>query len=373
MSRTMNVKNKLYQDFVVDKIKNTDWDTGTTAPLVVEFDTTEVCNLACPGCIGEDLVCNKTSFTRERLLTLAEEMSQAGVKAVILIGGGEPLAHPGVGEFIQYLGEHDVHIGITTNGTFIDRYLDIIAAYSSWTRVSIDAATEEGFQKLRPSKSGGNEFSHVIANMKNLAEIKRGTMGFSFLIRTRADGFGIESNVGEIFAAACLAREIGCDYFEVKPSYSYIGGQAHALVKHDKNEMERARGEIAKLNQLETDTFKIIKAINLDDSLNCVERNQDKSYTKCPVSELRTLICPSGVYICPYWRGKENYRIGDVHETSFLDMWNSQRRKQVAEYANPSTNCRFHCLRHESNQELMSLIQTPEKEIEKIKEYDRFI
>ena len=168
MSKTMDIRNKLYQSFVVDKVKNIDWRKGSDAPLVVEFDTTEVCNLACPGCISEDLVCNKTSFSDDRLLGLAEEMWKAGVKAVILIGGGEPLAHPAVGAFMEYLGMHDIHIGITTNGCFIDRYMDIIAKYSSWTRVSVDAATDGTFQKLRPSKLGRSEFDHVISNMKNL-------------------------------------------------------------------------------------------------------------------------------------------------------------------------------------------------------------
>ena len=46
MSKIMDIKNKLHQEFVVDKVKNTDWESGSSAPLVVEFDTTEVCNLA---------------------------------------------------------------------------------------------------------------------------------------------------------------------------------------------------------------------------------------------------------------------------------------------------------------------------------------
>lgn len=369
----MDIRNKLYQSFVVDKVKNIDWRKGSDAPLVVEFDTTEVCNLACPGCISEDLVCNKTSFSDDRLLGLAEEMWKAGVKAVILIGGGEPLAHPAVGAFMEYLGMHDIHIGITTNGCFIDRYMDIIAKYSSWTRVSVDAATDGTFQKLRPSKLGRSEFDHVISNMKKLAISKTGILGFSFLVRTEADGFGIESNINEIYDAAILAKEIGCDYFEVKPSYSYAGGQDHALVKHPLEKMVMARKEIAKLDALETENFKIVKAINLEDALCCVEHKQDKKYTRCPISELRTLVCPSGVYICPYWRGKDSYRIGDVHKMSFSDMWNSHRRREIVEYADPSVKCQFHCLRDKSNLELLKIIKMEKDAIETIKEYDRFI
>jgi MoaA/NifB/PqqE/SkfB family radical SAM enzyme len=373
MAKVMNIKNKLHQKLVIDRIKETNWHIGSNAPLVVEFDTTEVCNLACPGCISEDLVCNKTSFSRERLLEIAEEMCDAGVKAVILIGGGEPLAHPAVGEFIEYLGKHDCSIGITTNGCFVDRYMDVIAKYASWTRVSMDAGTPEGFMKVRPSKSGLCEFEHIIENMRQLGKIKTGKMGYSFLIRTKRDGFGLESNIGELYAAAKLAREIGCDYFEVKPSYSYTGGQNHALVIHDKEDMDYARAQINRLNELETDNFKIIKAINLSESLNCVEHSQDKDYHKCPVAELRTLVTPSGAYICPYWRGKDKFRIGNLHDTSFSDMWHSVRRREVVDYCDPSKRCTFHCLRHVSNLEVLELISTHTDDIELVDEYDRFI
>ena len=373
MAKVMNIKDKLHQKMVVERIKETNWHKGSDAPLVVEFDTTEVCNLACPGCISEDLVCNRTSFTRERLLEIASEMYYAGVKAVILIGGGEPLAHPAVGEFIEFLGQHDIHIGITTNGCFIDRYMDVIAEYAKWTRVSMDAGTPEGFNKVRPAKSGKNEFEHVVNNMRTLGKIKKGKMGYSFLIRTPKDGFGLESNIDEIYDAAVLARDVGCDYFEVKPSYSYTGGQNHALVIHDKIYMDHAKEEIKRLEELETDSFKIIKAINLSASLNCVEHPQDKYYHTCPVAELRTLITPSGAYICPYWRGKDKFRIGNLHETSFSDMWHSDRRREVVSYCDPARRCTFHCLRHISNLEVLELIGTPKDDIDVVEEYDRFI
>lgn len=374
MSHVMNIIDKLHQQLVVDRIKSTEWKgNGSTAPLVVEFDTTEVCNLACPGCISEDLVSNQTSFSNKRLMELAEEMYMAGVKAVILIGGGEPLAHPKVGDFIEYLGKHDVKVGITTNGCFIDRYFDVIAEYSSWTRVSMDAATEKTFGKLRPAKSKQNEFAHIIDNMRQLSRLKQGELGFSYLIRTEKDGFGIESNISEIYEAAVLARDIGCDYFEIKPSYSYSGGMPHALVEHNSKDMEQASDLIKRLSDLESDSFRIVKAINLADSLNGVRQHQIKMYHRCPMAELRTLVTPSGVYVCPYWRGKVAFNLGDAKENSFLDIWNSSKRQDVVAYTDPHTVCKFHCLRHQSNLEVLKLIDTPAPEIKIVPEYDRFI
>ena len=337
------------------------------------MDTTEVCNLACPGCISEDLVSNATSFSRARLLELGRELYDFGVKAVILIGGGEPLAHPAVGELIKFFGTHDINIGITTNGFFIPRYLEEIAEYANWTRISMDAATSETFFRLRPSKDGKSKFNEIVSAMKDLAKIKKGKLGFSYLIRTEADGFGITSNINEIYDAAALARNIGCDYFEVKPSYEYSGGIAHALVKHSPARMQEAKKEIERLGELETDNFRIITAINLNDSLNCVETPQNKDYNFCPAAYLRTLICPSGVYVCPYWRGKANFRVGDAKKDSIQDIWKSERRQKVMAELNPAKKCNFHCLRNETNKEIIRLMNMNPEEIKIIPEYDRFI
>lgn len=373
MAQKMNIIDKLHQEFVIKKIKETDWSIGTNGPLVVELDTTEVCNLKCPGCISEDLVENNTSFSSERLLEIGREFVEIGVKAVILIGGGEPLAHPAVGDLITYLGEQDVSVGITTNGCFIDRYMEPISKYASWTRISMDAATQETFDKLRPSKDGHSKFDHIVNNMRELAKVKKGTLGFSYLIRTEKDGFGIESNIHEIYDAAKLAKNIGCDYFEVKPSYNYAGGQPHALVIHDKTRMDEARKEIGRLDELEDEKFRIIKAINLESSLNCVDEPQKKNYHRCPMGDLRTLVTPSGVYICPYWRGKDKFRLGNAHTTSMADIWNGDKRKEVMSFADPCKVCNFHCLRHESINEVMRMIETNAEDIKIIDEYDRFI
>lgn len=375
MSKKMDIVTKLYQNFVVEKIKNTDWSQGTTNPLIVELDPTEACDLACPGCVSEELMVAANKFPSDRLLQLGKEFKETGVKGVILIGGGEPLAHPAIGKLMQYFGENDISIGITTNGTFINRYIDIIAEYSSWTRVSVDAASSQMFLKLRPSKGGKSKFATVIENMQMLAKIKKGKLGFSFLLRTEAEGTNITSNIHEIYDAALLAKEIGCDYFEVKPSYNYKNNAVHSLVKHNPSKMEEAKKEISRLDDLITEDFKILKAITLEASLDGAEKTQPKSYKFCPATELRTLVTPSGVYVCPYWRGKTQFNVGDATTTPFEALWNSKIRKDIQKVLNPSVHCPFHCLRHDTNLEVISMIENIKKGkvINVIEEYDRFI
>lgn len=373
--KKMNIIDKLHQPFVIDKIKNTNWDEGTDGPLIVELDTTEACDLACPGCVSEELMEAGRKFSSERLLALGKEFKEIGVKGVVLIGGGEPLAHPAIGELIKYFGENGISIGITTNGSFIKRYIDLIAMYASWTRVSMDAATDEMFSKLRPTKGGGSKFNSIIDNMKELAKVKKGKLGFSFLIRTEIEGPKVVSNIHEIYDAAVLAKEIGCDYFEVKPSYSYKNNAVHSLVKHDLKRMEEAKKEIERLEDLICDNFKIIKAITLDASLEGADFKQPKDYKICPVTELRTLVTPSGVYVCPYWRGKEQFKVGNAISTSMKELWKGKNRKKIQNWLDASKHCDFHCLRHESNLEVFKIIDDIKnsKEIKLIDEFDRFI
>jgi MoaA/NifB/PqqE/SkfB family radical SAM enzyme len=332
--------------------------------------------LACPGCINEDVVNKTNSFSKERLMELGEEFIECGVKAVILIGGGEPLTHPKTGDFITLMGENDIHIGITTNGTFIDRFINQISEYSSWTRVSMDAATDNIFKIVRPTKGGKSKFNKVINNMRMLAKSKKGTLGYSYLVQTKADGAGLVSNIHEIYNAAVLAKDIGCDYFEVKPTYQWRDGVDHSLMKHDPKLMEEAKVEIARLDDLESENFKIMKAINLEYSLNGEHVEQVKTYKSCPSVHLRTTVTPSGVYVCPYWRGKAQKRVGNVNQVKFSDMWDGSLRKQVMDGLDVSVDCAsIHCLRHETNNKCIEIKNNLENNqvIPSIADFDRFI
>ena len=194
-------------------------------------------------------------------------------------------------------------------------------------------------------------------------------------MQSPSDGPDIVDNSCEIYAAAVLARDLGCDYFEVKPSYEFRGDVAHALVKHDQFARERARAQIERLDELETESFRIYKAINLDASLRGVDQTQTKDYDTCPAAMLRTLITPTGSYVCPYWRGKDAFKIGDVSSQSFKSMWTGLKRRDVMTGLKPSTDCNFHCLRHRSNESVMEIKDSlsVDGNISIVENYDPFI
>lgn len=359
---------KLYQRSIWPDVKKVSRGERLTRPLVVELDTTSFCDLVCPECISKPLL-NRARFTRDRLTGIAHELVDAGVRAVILIGGGEPLLHPAIADLLTILGSARIAVGVTTNGTLIDRHIDVLAQYATWTRVSVDAGSAACFAKFRPSRSGENLFSRVIENMRTLGARKKGKLGYSYLLIVRRDeGFGLTHNFNEVLRAALLAREIGCDYFEVKPSYDLN----HYLIGQPEELRALLRSQLSSLDTLVTGGFKVIKSSNLKVVLEDEPKEQEKTYHTCPVSELRTLITPAGLYVCPYHRGEEALRCGDLQNTSFGEAWNGSLRTSVMAKLDPVKDCKFHCIRHHSNQHLLrirDLLDPPSL----VEDYDLFI
>ncbi|WP_380282258.1 radical SAM protein [Kitasatospora purpeofusca] len=345
----LDLVSKLYQPAGWPRILQVASGIASDAPLVVDLDPTTFCDLACPECISGKLL-NQGRFTPERLAALAEELVSMSVKAVVLIGGGEPLAHRGTRQVLRILGEAGLAIGVVTNGTMIDKNLDELARYAAWVRVSMDAGSAETYGVFRPDRKGRSVFDKVVANMRLLAEAKTGALGYSFLVMTRQERDGrIVSNHTEVLQAAELAHDIGCDYFETKAMFD----EEHHVIQVSQDILDSVDGQLAEAARLESDTFQLINSSTLTSLRGHTGPVQPKDYHRCGVAELRTLVTPSGVYICSYHRGNPLARIGDAVTDSLADIWKTSDRGIV----DPSRDCRFHCARHRSNLELEQIAE----------------
>lgn len=365
----LDLAHKLFQKSLWPTVVAVAKGNASEAPLVVELDPTSFCDMACRECISAELL-NQGRFTRERLVDLAVEFVEAGVRAVILIGGGEPLLHNGSGQVIDQLGRGGVAVGLTTNGTMIHKHLDRIASYVDWTRVSVDAGTPDVFERFRPHRSGRNVFDQVIANMRSLAAIKRGSLGYSFLLVARHGPGGevVETNFGDVIAAARLARDIGCDFFEVKPTYDL----GHFLVAQPASLTAILEEQLAAALALADASFEVISPRTLATVASGDATVEPKNYHHCPVAELRTLVTSTGAYVCPYHRGNPAARYGDPVTQTFRELWTGGARQAVKTGIDPATACQFHCIRHESN---LTLLRMAHEDLssEVVPDYDPFL
>ncbi|MFJ4536630.1 radical SAM protein [Streptomyces tibetensis] len=144
-------------------------------PVTVEIDLADgFCNHSCPHCFfatpGKK---SPVFFPLERAASLAEELHEAGVRALEFPGGGEPTTHPEFAGIIRAFARAGLPMGLVSNGQLARRVLPVLRLFE-WVRVSLDAGDAATYQQAH----GVDQFEAVLAAIGSLArEAARTTVG----------------------------------------------------------------------------------------------------------------------------------------------------------------------------------------------------
>ena len=108
--------------------------------------TTNKCNLKCKFCNSGHL--DRTlSWSKEDTTKIVTILSNLGVKAVTLSGGGEPLIFEHFKLLIDKLRENDIQIGVITNGRLVGGVPRDTIDVLTWIRISVHS--DNKFSSLR--------------------------------------------------------------------------------------------------------------------------------------------------------------------------------------------------------------------------------
>ena len=173
--RALSLPDKLKQNNVQERIKSLFINKEKNGPWVIELDPTTACNLACHDCISANLL-NQGGIEPLRLLKLADEFKEAGVKAVVLIGGGEPMAHKEFGNIgivkcancnliytnprpknveKNYHGDIDSYMSAHQNDTDAEELKDYLTNVIEW----VEATFPNKRKKLMKGQDWGNLYN----------------------------------------------------------------------------------------------------------------------------------------------------------------------------------------------------------------------
>lgn len=355
-----NLPDKLMQETVINRIKEY-MDGKSIAPIVVEFDCTTACNLPCHHCIHKEILGN-SSFSRKELIDYAQVLHKMDIKAIILTGGGEPLMNPDIDLFIQELKAYKtIQIGLITNGILLLNHAEVLYDIN-WIRISMDAANSETFFKLKQS----NDFDFIIKNIESFSKIKKCTLGYSFLVIKNTNF----TNINDIYAAAYLAKKIGCDYFELKLQFEDIDYN-HPDIQLSEDEIKKIREELDKANELTDANFTVYVNSNILRIINGSSVYGRNNGDECYICNLRTVITPKGLYTCSYHRGHEQMKYGTSRGKDFNLVWFSNKRTMVNQNIVADTSCN-NCGRGLSNRRIAEII-TNKQAINSIVDFDLFI
>ena len=283
------------------------------APVNVEIDLSNRCNLQCAGCHMAHTHGN-TLMDTDLALDIIRQLKMAGVRSITWSGGGEPTLHPDIVEIIEAC---ELDQGIYTNGTNLS--LDLIAVLKrrmKWVYISLDRNTRNSFVEYK----GADKFDRVVTAARLLVDAPgTATIGVGYLL----DG----SNYANIPDMTALAlHKIGADYVQFRPLVT--PGADRSWVTDA-------------LPLLASQTDKVVADI---DRFKMYRDWDGHGYKTCHWAQLQTIITPDGrVWDCCNRRGFEGCSLGDLRNASFELIWGRSVAVTVGD------NCRMMCRGHIPN------------------------
>lgn len=324
-----------------------DWLNGKNIyPLGIEVGLSSTCNHRCTFC-ALDYLEYQTNFLDESLLLKnLEIMKNGGLKSVVFAGEGEPLLHKKAIQIFNQTKELGLDVAMSTNAVLMSEIFvrEAISRFT-WIRFSIAAYSDLLYQQIHKAKSG--DLEKVYQNIQFAVEYKKKnkldvTLGIQLLM--------IPENVNEVVSLGKKARELGVDYYTVKP-YSHHPESFNTISKEfDYNDFMDIEDQ---LNKLETKDFNIMFRRRAMEKIT-----SDRGYNSCLGLPFFTYMDAStGIWPCIAFLGKEEYCYGKLTEMDFDQLWSGDQRKKVIGIFEKQglKNCRDLCRLDEINKYLAAL------------------
>ncbi|NDK36905.1 radical SAM protein [Rhodovulum sulfidophilum] len=143
-------------------------------PVTVQLWPSLSCDVMCPTCpyrltdartLADADHQNLHLMPSDLFRTLADSMVEAGVQSVFLTGGGEPILHPEIVNFVRHAKHIGLSWGMFTNGISLDETLarQLFEQDPGFFRVSLEAGNDELYNKIYATDTGN--FEHVKKNV----------------------------------------------------------------------------------------------------------------------------------------------------------------------------------------------------------------
>jgi radical SAM protein with 4Fe4S-binding SPASM domain len=269
-------------------------------PIAISFEPTTSCNLRCPECPS-----GLRSFTRPTGM-LEEEMYKKIIDELadtllylIFYFQGEPYLHPKFFELVKYAHDKGLYTATSTNAHYLtdERARRTVESGLDRLIISIDGTTQDVYQQYRI----GGKLEKVLEGTRNIIKWKK-KLGsktphtiFQFLV--------VKPNEHQIEEVKKLAKEMGVDEVGLKTAQIYDYEEGSDLIptidKYSRYKKENS-GQYSIKNELVDHCWKM--------------------WHSCVIT-WDGLVVP-----CCFDKDAE-YRMGDMKQQSFKELWEGESYK----------------------------------------------
>jgi len=318
------------RQFAADKILHhlkevQEWkDGGNPYAITTEIDPTNACNHSCPGCVGgarKGKGSDRLAYSE--LQGILWEIKELGGKAVTFTGGGEPLLNKSTVSAIEYARLIGLDVGLITNGSrgvYQEYPARELVDACTWIRISLDAGTPI----MHQATHGSSDFSEILKNISSMTEYKRREKSRCVIGIGYLTGVGTNNHPDLIDFINC-GISTGVDYAQFRP---YHIGNA----KKNLSDFET----LLDLDDLLSRGTESMQVLCSRHKYNCITEGILKpQYGKCYGHQFIAVIEATGdMTLCCHTRGIKNFILGNIREKFIIEIWNSDRRREVIKSIN---------------------------------------
>lgn len=314
------------------------WLSGDpVVPVTAEISPDSRCNHRCRMCGYEYLGHKRGRMPEAVLLKAARELPAAGVRGLVFAGDGEPFMNRATIPAMVAARKAGADVAASTNGALLtEKDFPAIAENLTWVRFSVNGGTPEAYAEVH--RCGPETFEQVLSGIRGLVDEKerRGadlTVGVQLVL--------LPENIDTVENLAKRVRETGADYYVMKPFYH------HAENPYGRDFTMDYGNRRDTLENVETHSR---DGFTAKMRWNTVASTQ-RTYTRCIGWPFFIYVRTDGkVLPCLARHGEDRLVIGDLSEADFLKIWESDRKKEVAEVmagidvSECQPNCRHHAI-----------------------------
>lgn len=221
-------------------------------PEFLEVFTANPCNHHCTFCISADYRTQKKYINENIFYKAVEDAARGGTPKLRFCGGGEPLLHPAINEFINFAAQHIDSVNLITNGSMMKGdTAAVIANYCNEVRISVDAGDAKTYAAVHGTLA--KNFYSVIDNIKQLILLRDNSTApfieLSFV--------AMEQNIASLQGLIDIANEIGVDRINITANTFQSAEEQLLIMSAVENIVNANAGSIVQLYYHESpqDTF----------------------------------------------------------------------------------------------------------------------
>jgi len=296
----------IYADRIEEIVKG-----NMPAPVVLHIYPTNTCSNNCAFCIMKDERSRyKGHLQKHTLFKTLDDAQKYDIKLIHLSGGGEPLLHPDINEYLQRSKRYPARIALSTNGQFLrPEHCENI----HHIRISLNCSEADMYQQI----TGNDCFDRVLSNVESLLKYRNEKsiacdVGLGFVVTPQ--------NWRQIYKFCWYGMKLGVDFVHVRPAYL-----------NDDAELMQLMPQIVTLgNQAERDFQKFLQVFVIKEKFDGYWTPRE--YSRCRSTPLMAVLGADATFrIC---QDVLIPSFGDYNEQSFEEIWQSEDHKKVIDGIN---------------------------------------